>query len=175
VRRLLARTTVDHGTYLAAVSHGVDLTGSHADFDRAERPVRLLATATAHTPELLLASTALVADAVAAPWAPGIEDARRAARTLSAGLVRLAHHALAVHARDTGYEPTAWVDKAVVQAAFLAREQDDDPGQVLASNQEASEHLADAIVALGCDRMAFPDHLTQAQAAWLACWCRARD
>src|SRR5215211_4487776 len=82
---------VDRRLYEAAVSHGIDVTGCSAEVEHAEQPVRLLADATMHTPSLLVAVVT------------GSEP-RSTARSLSAGLVRLAHHALEVQARDTGYD-----------------------------------------------------------------------
>jgi hypothetical protein len=139
------------------VSHGIDVAGTAAD--RAERPVRLLATATLHTPALLAAVSGCE------PWS--------VARSLSAGLVRLAHHALAVHARDDGYDAEPWIAQAIMLAGLRALEQDDDPERVVECQHEGAEHLADAIVALASDRMGFADALTHAQAAWLSCFRHA--
>jgi hypothetical protein len=166
---------VDRRAYLAAVSHGIDATGADADADRAESPLRLLATATTRTPALLLAAAVLDDGEGLGDGSWERERGRRVIRTLSSGLVRTAHHALEVHARDTGYDPGAWIAQAVTLASMLADEQAEDPTRVLAATQDAADRLADAIVALSCDRMAFPDHLAQAQAAWLACWCCARN
>jgi hypothetical protein len=149
--------TVDRRLYDAAVSHGIDVTGRTAETEHAERPVQLLATATVHTPALLVTLAA----------------GSRRARTISAGLVRLAHHALEVHARDNGYDPEPWIVQAVTLADLLALEQREDGAGPLACQHDAVEHLSDAIVALSSDRMGFPDHLTQAQGAWLACFAVA--
>jgi hypothetical protein len=152
-----AELVVDRRLYDAAVSHGIDVTGCSAEAACTERPVRLLAEATVHTPSLLVAV------------ATGSEP-RRLARTLSAGLVRLAHHALEVHARDNGYDTAAWIAQTITLGGMLALEHEDDADRVMESQHEAAEHLSDAIVALDSDRMGFPDHLTQAQGAWLACF-----
>jgi hypothetical protein len=150
--------TVDRRLYNAAVSHGIDVTGRTADTEDAERPVQLLATATVHTPALLVTLAA----------------GSRRARTISAGLVRLAHHALAVHARDNDYDPEPWILQAVTLAGLLTLDQQEDGADPVGCQQDAVEHLSDAIVALGSDRMGFPDHLTQAQGAWLAWFAVAR-
>ena len=151
---------VDRRLYDAAVSHGIDVTRRSAGGRNAERPVRILATATVHTPSLLVAVAAR-------------SEARRLVRGLSAGLVRLGHDALAVHARDNGYDAEPWIAQAVTLAALHAEEQEHDRDRVVACQQEAAEHLSDAIVALSLDRMGFADHLTQAQAAWLSCFRHA--
>jgi hypothetical protein len=148
---------VDRRLYEAAVSHGIDVTGCSADVEHSEQPVRLLANATMHTPSLLVV---LVAESE--PWST--------ARSLSAGLVRLAHHALEVHARDTGYDPEPWIAQTITLAGLHAYEHDEDPERVVECQQDAAEHLSDAIVALSADRMGFADHLTQAQAGWLSCF-----
>jgi hypothetical protein len=151
---------VDYRLYKAAVSHGIDVTGWGADVEQAERPVRMLATATVHTPSLLVAVAA-----GSERWGT--------ARSLSAGLVRLAHHALEVHARDTGYDAEPWIAQTITLAGLHGNEQDDDPELVVECQLESAEHLSDAIVALSSDRMGFADHLTHAQAGWLSCFRHA--
>jgi hypothetical protein len=153
---------VDYRLYKAAVSRGIDVTGWSAEVEQADRPVRILATATVHTPSLLVAVAA-----GSEQWG--------SARSLSAGLVRLAHHALEVHARDTGYDAEPWIAQTITLAGLHAYEQDDDPERVVECQREAAEHLSDAIVALSSDRMAFADCLTNAQAGWLSCFRRARN
>jgi hypothetical protein len=155
-----AERAVDRRLYDAAVSHGIDMTGRAAEDDRLAQPARLLATATVHQPSLLLAlSSGLRTDA-----------SRHLAHTLSAGLVRLAHHALAVHARDNGYDSAPWIAQAIAAGGVLTIEHDGDVERLIDSQHDAAAHLADAIVALSTDRMAFPDALAQAQGAWLACF-----
>ena len=155
-----ADLAVDRGLYDAAVSHGIDVTGCSAESARAERPVRLLATATVHTPTLLVA------------LATGSEGARLA-QSLSAGLMRLTHHALSVHARDNGYDAEPWIAQAITIARLHVLEEEDADARVIEHLEEAAEQLGEAIVALASDRMGFADHLTQAQAAWLTCFRHA--
>ena len=150
---------VDRRLYDAAVSHGIDVTRCSAEVEMAERPVRLLATATVHTPALLVA--------FAAGSGPG-----RLAQALSAGLLRLTHHALAVHARDNGYDTERWIEQAITIARLHVYEEDDEEGLV-DRLEDAAQLLAEAIVALSADRMGFADHLTQAQATWLTCFRHA--
>ena len=88
--------------------------------------------------------------------------------------MRLAHHALQAHSRDNGYDPQAWISQAITLGGLLALEHGDDPDRLLELQHEAAVHLADAIVALVSDRLAFADHLTQAQGVWLACYRCAR-
>jgi hypothetical protein len=153
-----AGLAVGRRVYDAAVSYGIDLTRCSVEVERAERPVRLLATATVHTPALLVA--------LATGSGPG------PARSLSAGLVRLAHHALEVHARDNGYDVEPWIAQAVTIAGLHAYERDDG-ARLIEQQEEAAEHLGEAIVAIASDRMGFPDHLSQAQGAWLSCFVHA--
>jgi hypothetical protein len=155
-----ADLVVDRGLYDAAVSDGIDVTRCSAEVERAERPVRLLATATVHTPTLLVA------------LATGSGGARLA-QSLSAGLVRLTHHALAVHARDTGYDPEPWIAQAITIVRLHVHEEEDGEERVVERLEAAAEQLCEAIVALASDRMGFADHLTQAQAAWLTCFRHA--
>jgi hypothetical protein len=153
----LADLAVDRGLYDAAVSHGIDVTRCSAEVERAERPVRLLATATVYTPTLLVA----------------LATGSAAARSLSAGLVRIAHHALAVHARDNDYDAEPWIAQAITIARLHVQEEEFDEPRLVERLEAAAEQLCEAIVALASDRMGFPDHLTQAQAAWLTCFRHA--
>ena len=164
---------MDRRLYDAAVSHGIDATRRRREADRAERPLRLLTTATTLTPSLLTAA-ATIREAGSASSSARRREARRVVRTLSAGLVRLGHHALEVHARDHGYEPQAWIEQTIALGGLLVFEHGNDPRSLLEYQHEAAGHLADAIVALSSDRLAFADHLTQAQGVWLACYCCAR-
>ena len=63
-----------------------------------------------------------------------------------------------------------WIAQAITLAGLHAYQHDEDPDRVVECQQEAAEHLSDAIVALSSDRMGFADHLTQAQAGWLSCF-----
>ena len=160
--------SVDRRLYAAAVSRGIDATGWDADTERVQRPIELLAAATLRTPALAALAPALAA---AAGWQH--RDELEVARTVSAGLVRLAHRALEVHGRDVGYDIETWIDEAIVLAGLLTIELRGDPPRVLDHLDEAAEHLAAAIVAIGADRLAFPDRISRALAGWLACFARS--
>jgi len=164
---------VDRRLYDAAVRHGIDATRRRAEAERAEGPLWTLTTATTLTPALL-AAAATMREVGAPNWSSRHREGQRVIRQLSSGLVRLAHHALEVHASDNRYEPEAWISQTIELGATLAVEHDNDPRSLLQYQQYASGHLAYAIVALSSHRLAFADHLTQAQAVWLACYSCAR-
>jgi hypothetical protein len=157
--------------YTEAVSQGLELTQDRDE--RVSRPVELLAKAIELTPALVL-----VAPFVVHPWVDGSPEDRHAleiAASNSAGLVRMAHWAREVHARDVGYDTDAWIRKAVALAGHLGHEQEKDCMHVLEDLEEATVHLAEAIVALECDRVAVASSITRAQAGWLAIYVRARE
>ena len=164
---------VDRWLYDAAVSHGIDATRRRPHADRMEGPLWTLTTATTLTPALL-AAAATMREVGSPNWSSRRQEGHRIIRQLSSGLVRLAHDALEAHARDNGYEPQAWISRTVELGALLAVEHGSDPRSLLQYQQDAADHLADAIVALSSHSLAFADHLTQAQGVWLACYCCAR-
>ena len=95
--------------YAEAVCRRADLTGTRAHDERINGALALLAAITAYTPALplLMALVDEDSDASAARYiAP-------AARRHCAGVIRLAHRALEVHAREVGYDPGAWRQKAL--------------------------------------------------------------
>ena len=162
---------IDRRLYLQAVSRGIEQLPRHDPGEDLFRPVELLATAIELTPALTL-----MAPVVAGEGRDFHEhrEALRLTRTISAGLVRVAHRAREVHARDVGYETDAWIDQAVALAEHLAHERQRDGSRLLEHLEEASAHLADAVVALHCDRLMFADAITQAQGAWLASYARSQ-
>jgi hypothetical protein len=155
--------------YERAVCRGADLTGRRAEDERLDGPLALLAEITIHTPDLRLFVAALNIDDGLA------REAADAVRRHSAGLVRLAHRALEVHARDVGYSLDAWREQALVCANWLLCADDEHDGlpPALRELDTASRRLAAAIAAVPVDSMAVPDHLASAQGAWLSCYLRA--
>src|SRR3954447_698148 len=97
--------------YDEAVCVGGLLSPCRADEERVHGAIELLARITTHTPYL----TPLVLELADARGAAGAGGGREA-RCHSALIIRLAHRALEVHARDLGYEPDAWRERAVLEA-----------------------------------------------------------
>jgi hypothetical protein len=100
-------------TYDEAVCRGADVTGSSADDECLASPLGLLARITVHVPHLTLLMAVLADTEDAGAGACLAREARRQ----SAGVLRLGHRALEVHARDVGYAPCAWREDAIVQAS----------------------------------------------------------
>jgi hypothetical protein len=101
-------------------------------------------------------------------------EAAKITRGVSAGLVRVAHWAREVHARDVGYSTQAWIEQTIGLTDHLVEELNRDRARLLDYLDEANAHLACAIVALQCDRLAVADCITQAQGAWLATYACSR-
>jgi hypothetical protein len=159
--------------YEEAVSRGVDYARHPMGSECVARPFELVATATELTPGL-----AMVALALSQPAAGDDEERQeglRLTRAISAGLVRLAHWAREVHARDVGYRTEAWIEQALALSGYLCNEQHADPACVSEQLDEAAAHLADVICGLHTDRLSVPDMLSHAQGAWLATYRTARE
>jgi hypothetical protein len=104
----------------------------------------------------------------------------REARRHGALVIRLAHRALEVHARDLGYEFDAWRERAVLEAdaalaAVSVEERDVELGFATVAVVDANTALAAAIAAVSRDCMAVPDHLASALAGWLLCYVQAES
>jgi hypothetical protein len=162
----------DRSLYADAVSRGLERTG-WAGEEQVSRPVELLACATELTPALALVATSLVHEPAESRGEQ--REALKIAGEISAGLVRAAHWAREVHARDVGYDTEAWIRQAIARAGHLTYEQDKDCTRVLEHLDEAAAQLSEAIVALESDRLAVADSITQAQGCWLAIYVRARE
>jgi hypothetical protein len=164
---------LDRLLYEEAVSRGVDYARNPSGTEYLARPVDLIATATELTPGL-----AVVALVLGRPPASGDDErteALRLTRAMSAALVRLAHWAREVHARDVGYHTEAWIEQTLALAGHLSDEQHADAAFVTDHLGEATVHLAQTIRALHTDHLAVPDSISRAQAAWLATYRRARE
>jgi len=159
--------------YDEAVCVGGSLSTRRAHEERLHSAVELLAHITTHTPYLTLLVFEL-ADARGDAAARLAREARRH----TALVIRLAHRALEVHARDLGYKLDVWRERAVLEAdaaptAAWIEDRDDELGLATAAVIDATIALAAAIAAVYRDRMAVPDHLASALAGWLLCYVQA--
>ena len=151
--------------YDEAVCAGGTLSARPAQEERLHSPLELLAAITTHTPYLTLIVVELAGAGDAAP-----DCLARETRRHTALVIRLAHRALEVHARDVGYDPGAWRRRAVLEANVALTVADtEDRGDELG----AAAALAAAITAIPTDHMAVPDHLASALGRWLACYASA--
>ena len=159
--------------YDEAVCVGGSLSTWRTHEERLHSAIELLAHITTHTPYL----TWLVLELADARGAAA-ECLAREARRHAALVIRLAHRALEVHARDVGYELDAWRERAVLEAdaalsAAWVEDRDDELGLATAAVVDATFSLAAAIAAVSRDRMAVPEHLASALAGWLLCYAQA--
>jgi hypothetical protein len=165
-------TYPDERLYAEALSRGLDYGQRRDGADDLCLPVELLATAVELAPAL-----ALVAPVLAYDCRDDDAERREAAkvtRGVSAGLVRVAHWAREVHARDVGYSTQAWIEQTIGLTDHLVAGLNRERARLLDYLEEANAHLACAIVALQCDRLAVADCITQAQGAWLATYACSR-
>jgi hypothetical protein len=151
---------------------GGALSARPAHEERLNSALELLAQITTHTPYLVLVVVELAGAGDAAA-----ECLVREARRHTAVVIRLAHRALEVHARDVGYELGPWRRRAVLEASVTlttgaVEDRDDELGVAAARLTDAAAALAAAIAAVPTDRIAVPEHLASALGAWLACYAQ---
>ena len=154
--------------YEQAVCVGGALQPFSADEERLSGPLELLALTTTRTQVLaVLAAELLGADAGTSQL---LADKLRRHIAL---VIRLAHCALEVHARDVGYATDAWHFRAVTCGGLLldeCHEHDVVSGLLLNGLERATRALAAAIVCICVDRMSVPGHVTDALGDWLAAY-----
>ena len=103
-------------SYERAVSHGAANTLCTPDEERAYGTLRLLTLATLRLPDLYLYAHLLEAldeEPTIEPVPPIVTSQLS---EIAAGALRLAHRALETHAHELGYEPGAWVARALERA-----------------------------------------------------------
>jgi hypothetical protein len=139
-----------------------------ADEERLCGPLELLALTTTRTQLLaVLAAELLGADAATSQL---LADELRRHLAL---VIRLAHRALEVHARDVGYATDAWHFRAVTCGGLQLdehHEHDVASGLLWNGLERATRALAAAIVCICVDRMSVPGHVTDALGDWLAAY-----
>jgi hypothetical protein len=111
-----ANQTQLRSAYGQAVSHGAANTLCTAEEERAYGTLRLLTLAMLRLPDLYLYAHLLEAldeDATVEPVPPIVTSQLG---EIAAGALRLAHHALETYARELGYQPGAWVERALERA-----------------------------------------------------------
>ena len=107
--------------YGQAVSHGAANTLCTPEEERAYGTLRLLTLATLRLPDLYLHAHLLEAldeDPTIEPVPPLVTSQLG---EIAAGALRLAHRALETHAHELGYQPGAWVERALERARVQLR------------------------------------------------------
>jgi len=153
--------------YEHAVCAGGALSPLSADEERLCGPLELLALITTRT-QLLAVLAVELTDADAHSSQRLIDELRRRV----ALVIRLAHCALEVHARDVGYTADVWHFRAVTCGGLLLDTDDENVVDelLLSALERATRALAAAIVCVPADRMSVPGHVTDALGDWLACY-----
>ena len=151
--------------YERAVSHGAANTLCTPKEERAYGALRLLTLATLRLPDLYLYAhvlDALDADPTVEPVPPIVTSQLS---EIAAGALRLAHRALETHAHQLGYQPGAWVARALERART---ELCGDPELVLVDQaRRCAIALTRAIAATAGEEMLVPGELADALARLL--------
>src|SRR3954468_14965697 len=160
--------------YREAVARGADRSGLDVADEHTAGTLELLAAITVRVPHLTLLLASL---ADAGEPSAGAACVAREARRQSAAIVRLAPRALEVHARDVGYDPEPWRERALLGASAAAAtcgDVADELGAAAFALGRSSVALAVAITAVPTDPVAVPAPLADALGGWLFCYAHAR-
>lgn len=156
------------GAYSAAVACGSDFTGTTREEERACSAQDLLCMAGAAALDVAMIAQRFEASRTAAGNA-------RMMRTAAAGLARLSARALEVHARDTGYDPGAWIERAGEQTGFLLFDDFDplrdgrrDDGESIVLARAAASAVLTALALAPVDRMGVSEQIAEAIGASVA-------
>jgi len=156
-------------SYERAVSHGAANTLCTPEEESARGTLRLLTLATLRLPDLYLYAYVLEAvdeDPSVEP-VPSIVASRLG--EIAAGAQPLAHHALETHARDLGYEPGVWVDRALEHArAQLSGDVERARRPLVDQARRCAIALTRAIAATATEAMLVPGELADGLACLLA-------
>jgi hypothetical protein len=154
--------------YGQAVSHGAANTLCTPEEERAYGTLRLLTLATLRLPDLYLHAHLLEAldrDATIEPIPP---LATSQLGETCAGALRLAHRALETHARELGFEPGAWVERALERArAQLSGNLEREERPLVTQARRCAIALTRAIAATAGERMLVPGELADVSARLL--------
>jgi hypothetical protein len=156
-------------SYERAVSHGAANTLCTPEEERAHGTLRLLTLAMLRLPDLYLYTHLLKAldeDATVEP-VPSIVTSQLS--EMAAGALRLAHRALETHAHELGYQPGAWVTRALERArARLCGDLERRELPLVDQARRGAIALARAIAATAGDGMLVPGELADGLARLLA-------
>ena len=165
--------------YAQAVAVGANETLVPSDEERLLRPLRLLTAALTRLPDLAVNAEILQALLPHAEHrAAYLQACGEATEQLAAGMLRLAHRALEVHARDVGYDPAQWTVQAAELCALLVDEAhrgNAHPPLPAALVRRAGVQLARAAASTEADRMAVAEATARASADLLALFLLGRQ
>lgn len=149
----------------AAVSHGAHDTGATRQVEQQATPTQLLSLALKRLPDLALSTFVVQALGCHEPdrQLPHIASQMR---VQAAGAIRLCQRALEVHGRNVGYELETWSAHTLETASGLLQHIHQHAGEdqltALGQLREATGAIARATAACENDRMAVPEHLSEA-------------
>ena len=154
--------------YERAVSHGAANTLCTPGEERAYGTLRLLTLATLRLPDLYLYAHLLEAldeDPAVEPVPPLVTSRLG---EIAAGALRLAHRALETHADELGYQPGAWVKRALERARVqLSGDLERGEQSLVDEARRCAIALTRAIAATAADAMLVPGELADALARLL--------
>jgi hypothetical protein len=156
-------------SYERAVSHGAANTLCTPDEESAHGTLRLLTLATLRLPDLYLYGYLLEA----VDEDPSVEPVPLIVASrfgeIGAGALRLAHRALEAHARELGYDPGVWVERALERArAQLSGDPEREERPLIDHARWCSIALTRAIAATAAEAMLVPGEVADGLARLLA-------
>jgi hypothetical protein len=150
-----------------AVCYGANDTRARGEAERQSTPTKLLTLAAARGPDLAL-STFVVQTLGSGRADARLEHIISQLKLQAAGSIRLCQRALEVHGRNVGYDLDEWSAKSVettsalLQLSHTAETRGDDGPTPLGELREANRAICCALAACENDRMAVPEHLSEA-------------
>ena len=156
-------------SYERAVSHGAANTLCTPGEERAHGTLRLLTLATLRLPDLYLCGYLLEALEENSSVEPVPPTVTSRFGEITAGALRLAHRALESHAYELGYDPRAWVERALERAhAQLSGDLEREERPLIDQARWCSIALTRAIAATAVEAMLVPGELADGLARLLA-------
>jgi len=155
-------------SYERAVSHGAANTLCTPEEERTHGTLRLLTLATLRLPDLYLHAHLLEALDEGATLEPIPPMLTSRLSEIGAGALRLAHRALETHAHELGYQPGAWVERALERARVqLSGDLERGEQSLVDETRRCAIALTRAIAATAGDAMLVPGDLADALARLL--------
>lgn len=150
-----------------AVCYGANYTRGRRETEQQASSLKLLTLAMCRLPDLAL-STCVVQALGGSERDERLEEIVAQLKLEAAGAIRLCQRALEVHARNVGYDLQEWsmsiveTTSAVLHMSHNARANGEPCSTPLGELREATRAICQALAACENDRMAVPEHLSEA-------------
>ena len=150
-----------------AVCYGANDTGALRETECQATPTKLLSLALWRLPDISL-STFIVQTLGGGPRDEGLDDVVSQLKVQAAGTIRLCQRALEVHGRNVGYDLAQWsmniveTTSALLHISHEAASHGEPCSTPVGELREATRAICQAVTACENDRMAVPEHLSEA-------------